>query len=30
MTTCLYFDNLKFEIIGSVVFSACLSCAMHW
>ena len=30
MTTCVYFDKLKFDSYDAVVFSACLSCATHW
>ena len=30
MTICLYFDNLEFDIFDAMVFSARLSCAMHW
>jgi len=29
MTTCLYFDDLKFTIFGAMIFSGCLSCTTH-
>jgi len=30
MTTCLYFDNLKCNIFGVMVYGVCLSCTAYW